>query len=237
MHSIPYAPKLVPGQLVRRYKRFLADVTLDDGNTVTAHCANTGSMKGLLSEGSRVWLRPSDNPKRKLKWSWEIATEGETLVGINTSLPNLLVSESIEADDIPSLSGYTTLKREVRYGQNSRIDILLSKHSDGASNCYVEVKNVTLTQGTQARFPDAVTARGLKHLNELQEMVSHGYRAMMFYVVQRADAQSFAPAQDIDPDYAQALKRVHENGVEIEAWRAKVTPEAVALECPLPIVL
>jgi sugar fermentation stimulation protein A len=192
-------------------------------------------MKGLLTENSRVWLRPSDNPKRKLKWSWEIATEGETLVGINTSLPNALVSQSIEAGDIPSLTGYGQIKREVKYGQNSRIDVFLSKHVSGEADCYVEVKNVTLAEKTQARFPDAVTSRGLKHLKELQLMVAQGHRAMMLYLVQRGDTTTFAPADDIDPAYAEALKEAFVQGVEVEAWRARVDPISVSLECPLSV--
>ncbi|MGM0574775.1 MAG: DNA/RNA nuclease SfsA [Myxococcota bacterium] len=234
---IPYDPPLVAGRLVRRYKRFLADVVLDDGREVVAHCMNTGSMMGCQDPDSRVWLRPADNPKRKLKWTWEIASDGDVLVGINTQLPNRLARRAVEADAIPGLAGYRSVRREVKYGERSRIDLLLEEHPDDARPCYVEVKNVTLADDGVACFPDAVTKRGLKHLRELEGMVEQGARAVMLYLVQRDDAGTFAPAARIDPDYAAALAEVTEAGVEVEAWRAEVTPEAVSLGGSLAVDL
>jgi sugar fermentation stimulation protein A len=206
---------LIPGQLERRYKRFLADVRLDSGEMVTAHCPNPGSMLGLAEPGMRVWLSPSTDPKRKLKYGWELVEvagpDGVEYAGINTAHPNLLAAEAIAADRIPELAGYETLRREVKYGKNSRVDILL----EGAqARCLVEVKNVHLSRAPGlAEFPDSVTARGAKHLDELAARVAEGDRAVMLYIVQRP-ADRFALAEDIDPGYAVAFSRAQQAGVE-----------------------
>ncbi|XYK80412.1 MAG: DNA/RNA nuclease SfsA [Labrenzia sp.] len=212
-----FSVPLVSGRLVKRYKRFLADVVLDEtGEEVTAHCANPGSMLGLKEPGSRVWLSPSDNPKRKLKYSWEVIEADGALVGINTAHPNKLVEEALVAGRIQGLTGFETLRREVKYGKNSRIDILLEQ-ADG-SKIYVEVKNVHLMRESGlAEFPDSVTARGAKHLVELGDMVAEGHRAAMVFLVQRPDCDRLSLASDIDPNYAAAFKTAKGAGVEAYA--------------------
>lgn len=225
-----FAAPLAEGRLVRRYKRFLADVELADGRLVTAHCANPGSMLGLADPGIRVWLSASDDPKRKLAWSLELVGvdlgAGPAIVGINTGHPNRLVADAIGSGAIPELAGYDGLRREVKYGRNSRVDLLLTR--GGHPDCYVEVKNVHLmrTAGL-AEFPDSVTARGAKHLDELADMVRSGARAVMFFLVQRGDAERIAIARDIDPAYGTALDRARSAGVEVIAYRCVVTPEAI----------
>lgn len=227
---------LVPGRLVQRYKRFLADVVLDaTGETVVAHCANPGSMMGLRAAGARVWLSRSDNTARKLAHSWEIVEgefgRGPELVGINTAWPNAIAAEAIAAGLVPELAGYATLRREVKYGRNSRVDILLE--SEGRPPCYVEVKNVHLMrQPGLAEFPDSVTARGAKHLDELGDRVEAGDRAVMLFVVQMA-ADRFALAADIDPAYARAFARARERGVEALAWSCRVSPEEIVMDRPV----
>jgi sugar fermentation stimulation protein A len=232
-----FHPELTQGKLVRRYKRFFADVILHDETTVVAHCMNTGRMQGLLEPGSEVWIMPSDNPKRKLKWTWKIASDSETLVGVDTSLPNELVTSAIKEQYIPALRGYRAARREVKYGTNSRIDVLLSEHETDARLCYVEVKNVTLQRAGYAMFPDAVSERALKHLHELINMVREGHRAVMFFLVQRMDAQAFTPARHIHPAYAAALGEALEAGVELEAWSADVRPEGIYVHDALPFEL
>lgn len=227
---------LVPGRLVRRYKRFLADVVLDaTGETIVAHCANPGSMMGLQAQGSRVWLSPSQNPARKLGHSWEVVEaefgRGPELVGINTAWPNAIAAEAIAAGTIPALAGYASLRREVRYGRNSRIDILLE--DAGRPPCWVEVKNVHLMRVPGlAEFPDSVTARGAKHLDELGDRAEAGDRAVMLFVVQMA-ADRFALAADIDPGYAAAFARARARGVEAMAWSCRVSPEEIVLDRPV----
>lgn len=225
-----FTPPLIRGTLIKRYKRFLADVRLDDGREVTAHCMNTGSMRGLTEPGTEVWLTPHDDPKRKLQWTWQIASADGVRVGINTALPNALVAHAIEHGVLPTLRGYREHKTEVRYGQErSRIDVHLSDHPDDERPCFVEVKSVTLVEGGVAMFPDAVSARGLKHLRELSRVVEEGGRAVMLYVVQRADGDAFGPAAHIDPDYAAGLITARQVGVESLAVRARVTPEGIGL--------
>lgn len=226
---------LVRGTLIKRYKRFLADVTLDDGTVVTAHTANSGSMMGCCEPGSEVWLSPADNPERKLKWTWELIRVGDGLVGINTSWPNALVAEACAEGLIPEVAGYDTVRREVKYGKNSRIDVLLEK-ADG-SLCYVEVKNVTLARDGHAEFPDAVTSRGAKHLVEMTDMVAEGHRAVMVYLVQREDCEAFRVAADIDPAYRDALALAMSKGVEAVCWACRVTPEGITVARPLPLRL
>ena len=227
---------LISGRLVRRYKRFLADVILDDdGSEITAHCANPGSMLGLNAPGSRVYLSRSDNPARKLALSWELIEADGVLVGISTAHPNRLVEEAILAGSVPGLSGYPELRREVKYGVNSRIDILLE--APDRPRCYVEVKNVHLMrQPGLAEFPDSVTARGAKHLRELSDMVREGHRAVMVYLVQRPDCDRLAMAGDIDPAYAEALVEARAAGVEVIAIGCSVTPEAIRVNRVVEVV-
>ena len=223
-----HAP-LIKGQLIKRYKRFMADVTLANGDVVTAHCANSGSMISVDEPGAEVWLSPAKNPDRKLKFTWEMIQIKRSLVGINTQHPNTLVAEAIVAGKVPSLTGFDNLRREVKYGNNSRIDVLLEM-TDGR-NCYVEVKNVTmrrdLTKGAPVEFPDGITARGTKHLAELSDMVKEGHRAVMFYLLQRGDADSMAIARDIDPTYGEALDKARKSGVEVIAFNCKLTPKEI----------
>lgn len=221
---------LQTGRLVKRYKRFLADIILDaDGSEITAHCANPGSMLGLKEPGSRVWVSVSDNPKRKLKHSFEIIEADGALVGINTAYPNKLVEEGLLAGAIPELVGFETLRREVKYGKNSRIDLLLEGGSHETT--YVEVKNVHLMrQAGLAEFPDSVTARGAKHLAELSDMVAEGHRAAMVFLVQRPDCDRLELADDIDPNYARAFAAAREAGVEVYAIGCSVTPQAIEVD-------
>lgn len=231
---------LVRGTLIKRYKRFLADVTLDSGEVVTASCPNTGSMKGLVDPGNAVWLSLSDNPKRKYKHTFEmvevdlgtIGGTGSTIVGINTGHPNKLVEEGILSGRIKELKGYPSLKREQKYGKNSRIDILLRKDEEAdAGRCYVEVKNTTLARRNGiAEFPDAVTSRGAKHLAELADMVRDGHRAVMVYLIQRGDAKKFAFADDLDPEYLRAFEAAREAGVEALAYACDVTPTGIVVK-------
>jgi sugar fermentation stimulation protein A len=226
---------LYPGSLVRRYQRFLADVELADGSIVTAHCPNSGSMKGCSLPGSPVLLSLSGKPGRKLKYTWELVMAEGNWVGINTCLPNRLVREGIERAVINELQGYTSIRPEVRYGgEKSRIDLLLS---GPAGLCYVEVKNVTLVEGSLALFPDAVTTRGQKHLRELMEVVRQGHRGVIFFVVQRADGEAVAPADGIDAEYGRLLRLAAANGVEVLAYRASVSPAEIVLTRCLPVIL
>ncbi|MCC0016947.1 MAG: DNA/RNA nuclease SfsA [Rhodobiaceae bacterium] len=231
---------LVPGRLVKRYKRFLADVALDSGEQVTAHCANPGAMTGLADPGIPVWLSTSDDPKRKLKYGLEIvevdAGRGPARVGINTAHPNRIVEEALDAGAIGELAGYARRRREVRYGTNSRIDILLE--DDARPPCYVEIKNVHLVrQAGLAEFPDSVTKRGAKHLTELAAVARSGARAVMLYLVQRGDCDCFSLADDIDPAYAQAFREARSHGVEALCYDCAVEPEAIRLAAPVPFVL
>jgi len=228
---------LIKGTLVKRYKRFMADVELADGTVVVAHCANSGSMLSVNEPGSTVWISPATNPDRKLKYTWEMIRIGDAMVGINTSHPNRLVADAIEDGTIKELGGYASLRREVKYGKNSRIDILLE--DDSKPMCYVEVKNATmrrdLSPGAPADFPDSVTSRGKKHLEELSDMIADGHRAVMMYLVQRDDADSFTIATDIDPDYADALRKALKVGVEVLCYDCTLSPEAITINRPLPV--
>ena len=230
---------LLPGTLVGRYKRFLADIVLDTGEAVTAHCANSGSMLSVDAPGAEVRLSPARNPERKLRYTWEMIRIDGGLVGINTGHPNGLAAEAVKAGTIPELAGYASLRREVRYGRNSRIDLLLE--GNGRPPCYVEVKNVTLRRGggadAPAEFPDAVTARGAKHLEELAAMVGAGHRAVMLFLVQREDCPRFAIAADIDPAYAEGLARARAAGVEALCYGCRLAPEEIVLDKPIPLAL
>lgn len=230
---------LLRGRLIRRYKRFLADIELDSGETVTAHCANPGSMMGLAEPGLGAWLSPARNPARKLRYSWEMVATPDGLVGINTALPNRLVEEAISAGRIPELMGYADMRREVPYGKNSRIDLLLT--GGNGSTCHVEVKSVTLRRratdgGGLAEFPDSVTARGTKHLAELTDVVQTGGRAAMLFLVQRQDCTRFAIAEDIDPAYGAALGRARKAGVEMLCYTCTLSPYAIEVSKALPFL-
>lgn len=229
--------QMLEGRLVRRYKRFLADVTLADGTMVTAHTPNTGSMLGCCTPGSRVWLRHCGKAKRKYPLSWELVeTSSGTLVGINTGLSNSLVREAIQHGVIKELGGYAGIRGEVRYGdENSRIDLLLSGH-DQAPDCFVEVKNVTLAQEGAAMFPDAVSVRASKHLRELMAMVRQGFRACLCFCVQRSDVKRMQPADHIDAVYGSALREAMAAGVEVLAYQAQVGPQGIVLTRALPVV-
>lgn len=225
-------PALTRGTLIRRYKRFLADVRLPEGRTVVAHCPNSGSMKACCEPGRPVYLSVHDNPKRKLRYTWELIDMPTSLVGVNTLVPNRLTALAIDAGDVEPLSGYTSLRREVRVGDHSRIDLLLE--APGRRPCYVEVKNCTLVENGRATFPDAVTLRGQKHLEALQALVAAGCRCVMFYLVQRMDAERFAPADAIDPDYGRKLRRATAGGVEMLAYDVFIDLEGIRVNNRLP---
>jgi sugar fermentation stimulation protein A len=224
---------LVPARLLRRYKRFLADVELADGRTVTVHCPNPGAMLGLDMVDSEIWLSPAASPGRKLPYTWELVRVGDGLVGINTGHPNTLAEEAIRHDCIAELTGYERWRREVSYGLNSRIDLLCER--DGGAACYVEVKNVHLKRSDAAEFPDCVSARGAKHLRELTAMVAAGHRAVMLYIVQRADCRRFSIAADIDPAYAAALQQAMRAGVEAICYSCRIDIAGISVAEPLPV--
>jgi sugar fermentation stimulation protein A len=219
-------PPLIAATLIKRYKRFLADVTLEDGSIITVHCPNSGSMKGCATPGSRVYLSRSAITTRKYPYTWELVEADGCWAGINTGLPNRLVHEAIADGTVTELQGYDTVRQEVPYGEHSRIDLLLE---GSRPRCYVEVKNVTLVEDGRALFPDAVTTRGQKHLNELMRVVREGDRGVIFFTVQRSDGNTVAPADRIDPEYGRLLRLALANGVEALAYRALVTPEEIRL--------
>ncbi len=233
-----FSQSLIGGRLLRRYKRFLADIRLDEGREVTAHTANTGAMLGCADPGSRVWVSVANKAKRKYPYTWELieavssdaSLGSRTLIGINTQLSNSLVKEAIEKGRMPELSGYARIESERPYGQkNSRIDLLLSDNTSAPESpaCYVEVKNVTLAQSGAGLFPDSVTQRGAKHLLEMQWMVGQGQRAVMVYCVRREDVAVFRPAAHIDEEYARLLQDVAQNGVEVLAYGCSVSLEGI----------
>jgi sugar fermentation stimulation protein A len=226
-------PWLIQGSLIKRYQRFKADIRLED-RIITAHCPNTGSMLTCCEPERPVYLSCHDFPFRKLKYTWEMIAMPESLVGINTGIPNKLVKLSIESGCIPELAGFDIIRPEVRYGENSRIDLLLEQ---GEWKCFIEIKNCTLATEGIAYFPDAVTTRGLKHLKELQREVVSGNRAVMFFLVQRMDAKEFRPAGHIDPSYAVELKKAADSGVEILAYDAALDLTGISINKKLPIRL
>jgi sugar fermentation stimulation protein A len=223
-------PPVIFGTLIKRYKRFLADVELEDGNVITVHCPNTGRMTTCAEPGWRVALSDSHNPKRKYRFTWELVHNGRCWICVNTGRANQMAFEAVENGIIPELAGYAEVIREQKFG-NSRFDLLLR---NGEDLCYVEVKNVTLLadDGCYA-FPDAVTERGRKHLNELVEVVKAGHRAAMLYVIPRSDGTTFRAAHEIDPQYAAALEVAKDAGVEVYAWHAEVSPEGLRLVSPV----
>ena len=226
---------LIPGRLIRRYNRFLSDVELDDGQVVRAHCPNPGAMLGLKDPGLRIWLEPNDDPKKKLKYGWRLVELGDGhWAGIDTGVPNRVVGEALVAGQVPPLSGYKTVRPEQKYGQNSRIDFLLTQ--TGLPDAYVEVKNVHLRREDDwAEFPDSVTTRGAKHLAELSQMVGQGHRAVMLYLVQRTDCARLRLAPDLDAAYAKAFDRAREAGVEMLCFDTQITTRSVDLGRALPV--
>ena len=227
---------LIPGVLQRRYKRFLADIVLADGTTETVHCPNPGAMTGLDAPGSAVFVSRSQNSKRKLPLTLELVHADGVWVGINTGLPNRLVVEAIEQDIIMPLSGYARMRREVKYGRASRIDLLLTDRPGDGRQCFVEVKNVHLMRhpGT-AEFPDSVTSRGARHLHELADQIAAGHRAVMLFVIQRPDCEELRLARDIDPAYGAAFDAARRSGVEMLAFTCTVSPEEIVISAPASV--
>ncbi len=227
-------PPLLQGVLVKRYKRFMADVKLRNGHLITAHCPNSGGMLTCCEPGRAVYLSRHNDPQRKLKYTWEIIHMPGSLVGVNTLVPNRLVRAAILANRVEALTGYSSVRAEIPYGINSRIDLLLE---EGEKRCFVEVKNCTLVEDGIACFPDAVTTRGLKHLKELQEQVRMGDRSVMFFLVQRMDAVRFRPADQIDEKYGIELRKAIKNGVEIMVYDVSLDLKSIALNRALPFEL
>ncbi len=227
---------LTPATLVGRYKRFLSDHRLEDGSVVTAHCANPGAMTGIADPGMATWLREAAGRGRKLAWSWELVRAGGTLVGCHTGRPNEIVAEAIAGGAVAPLAGYRNIRREVPYGERSRVDFLLQ---DAAlPDCYVEVKNCHLVRRKRlAEFPDAVTRRGRRHMEELADVAEGGARAVVIWCVQRADCEAFTVADDIDPGFGEALREAAGRGVETFAYSCRLTLEGIALDRQLPIRL
>lgn len=221
-----FESELIRGTLLRRYQRFFADVRLDTGELITAHCTNTGSMMGCDRPGSAVYVSRSRNGNRKLAYTWELIRSRRAWVGVNTMRPNRLVAEAIRADVIKELRGYATLRREVKVSGRSRLDLCLE---GGGGRCFVEVKNVTLAIGRAAAFPDAASERAAKHLKELMRLRRQGHRAALVFVIQRGDCDYFRPADEIDPEYGRWLRRAAKAGVEVLPYSAKVSPQEIAL--------
>lgn len=230
-----FFPKLIQGKLVKRYKRFLADVELPDDSVVTAHCPNSGSMKACSEPGRTVYISQSDNPKRKLRYTWELIEMPTSLVGVNTLTPNRLVENAFRHRHVRELESYPHCVREIKISDHTRLDFLLEDENE--SKCYVEVKNCTLVVDAAARFPDAVTERGRKHLVEMQALVSQGHRCVMFYLIQRMDARFFSPADAIDPKYGAELRKAVANGVEILAYDVAIDLTAIRLNQKVPVCL
>lgn len=231
-----FDPNLVPARLIRRYKRFLFDAILDSGEEITGFCPNTGSMRGLTAPGSRIWLSQHDSPSRKYRHGFELIEADNTLVGVNTALPNKLAQEAIKAGLVSDLARYESLRTEQRYGENSRIDLLLS--APNRADCYVEVKNVHfIREKGLAEFPDSVTARGAKHLQELAKLAQQGKRAVMLYIIQREDCEALAICGDLDPAYGTAFTAALQQGVEAYAVKCAITPTAIVPKVSVPMRL
>jgi sugar fermentation stimulation protein A len=225
--------KLISGRLIKRYKRFLADVELDDGSIITAHCTNSGSMKTCIEEGAPVLLSHSDNPNRKTAYTWEMIFINNNWIGINTMMPNKIVFDAVQDNQVEKLSGYTNVQREVKF-EDSRFDIFAENVHE---KCFIEVKNVTMKDGDYALFPDAVTTRGKKHLDTLIKVKKQGMRAVMVYIVQRMDVSKFSAAKVIDPEYDRALRNAVKNGVEVIAVQVEAKPDSIEISRELPVVL
>ena len=224
---------LIKGKLIKRYKRFLADIELENGKSVVAHCTNSGTMKSCLETGADVYLCPADNPNRRTKYTWEMIKINNKWVGINTFNPNKIAYNALKNGTIEGLTGFTEVTREVKWG-NSRFDLMArNKHE----TCFVEVKNVSMKDGKYAKFPDAVTSRGRKHLTTLIEVKRQGIRAVMLYVVQRTDVEKFTFASEIDPEYANTLQNAIENGVEVFVVQTEVKPDSIEIIGQMPFEL
>jgi sugar fermentation stimulation protein A len=233
-----FNPPLQPAILLKRYKRFLADVRLPGGEEITVHTPNTGAMTGCAEPGSTIFLRDVNNPKRKYRYSWEMTENSRgVMVGVHTGITNTLVREAIEGGVIAELQGYGIIRQEVKYGEEgSRIDLLLQGHDDGR-DCYVEIKNVTTCDDDgYGYFPDAVSSRATKHLRELMGVVEQGGRGVIFFCVQRGDVQKVRPADEIDSLYGETLRQALDAGVEAIACRALVRPDAVILDTPIQVI-
>lgn len=221
--SFPFPKPLISGRLIRRYKRFLADIELETGEQIVAHCPNTGPMTGVCEIGAPVQVSYHSDPKRKLPYTWELIWVDQTWVGINTALPNRLIQFGLAQEWFPELRGFESLKREVPYGrERSRIDFLLTS---AQGSVYLEIKNTTWCQGPRALFPDTVTTRGQKHLRELMEIATSGQRAVILYLINRQDCLEFAPGEEKDPEYGQLLRQAVQGGVEVLPYRFSVDPE------------
>jgi sugar fermentation stimulation protein A len=234
--ALPVAATL-RGTLVRRYQRFFADVLAEDGATLTAHCPNPGSMRGLLREGAAVRCSLAAGASRRLPHTLEMIRAGRSWVGVNTHRANAFAARLLEAAALPSLAGYTSLRREVAAPDGSRLDFLLGGRPGDTRPAFVEVKSVTLAEGRLALFPDSVTVRGRRHAECLAALRRAGARAVLLFVVQRGDCDAVAPADDIDPAYGAALREASRRGVEVMAVRARVAPAGIRYECPLPVAL
>jgi len=228
-------PELIHGKLIKRYKRFLADIILDDGQEITAHVPNTGAMTSCIEENCSVWVSFHDNPKRKLKYTLELTQMNNELICTNTGVANKISIEAIQNETIKELQGFENIKPEQKYGQNSRIDILLSNNDD-EKKCYVEVKSVSLKIDDELAFPDSVTARGTKHLQELTEISSQGHRAVMLYVIQRTDDVPFRLANEIDPKYYEAFKEATKKGVEVLVYQSSINHNEIKIEKKVDIL-
>ncbi|MCB9494221.1 MAG: DNA/RNA nuclease SfsA [Desulfobacteraceae bacterium] len=226
---------LLKGKLVKRYKRFLADIMLDSGELITAHCANSGSMKGCIMEGADVYVSPQNRPERKLKYTWELIKMPDSLVGVNTSIPNKLVKSAIESGKIKEFEKYTRVISEVKTSDNTRLDLMLL--DDFENKWYVEIKNCTLVENKRAMFPDAVTTRGQKHLNELMDLKEKGYNSAVFFLVQRMDSDFFSPADHIDSEYGKLLRKAFEKGVDIIVYDTNVTKNSIEIRENIKVVL
>lgn len=224
---------LIHGRLIKRYKRFLADIRLDNNQIITAHCTNSGSMKSCLEDNAEVYLTPVNDPKRKTKFTWEMIKINNDWVGINTGNPNKLAFEAVKNGEIGKLKGYTEVRREVTF-EDSRFDVMAKNEEE---TCFIEVKNVSYKEGPYALFPDAITSRGKKHLETLIKVKEQGMRAVMIYLIQRTDVTIFAPAKEIDPEYAKTLKKAFAQGVEIIPLQAKVSPEKIEIIREIPFEL
>ena len=216
-------PALIRGRLIKRYKRFLADVELETGQQVTAHCPNTGTMKACSEPGRTVYLSCHDNPKRKLKYTWELIEMPASLVGVNTLIPNRLVYHYLKTRQLESFSGYNQVQSEVKVGDKHRLDLMVSRN--GEQPCYIEIKNCSLVEESTAFFPDAVTVRGRNHLKELQRLRAEGFQTMMFFLINRMDAKIFKPADHIDPAYGKELRKAYANGVGIMVYDVSIDPD------------
>ena len=231
---IEFQSPLIKGKLINRYKRFFADVELENGDIVTAHCPNTGSMKTCRDEGATVYLLHNPSPTRKLAYTWELTETYGGFILINTHRPNKIVEDAILNNEIAELKGYADLRKEVKYGEKSRIDLLLENHPS-SPDCYVEIKNVTLKDGDTAIFPDSKTERGTKHLMELEKMAANGFRAVIFFLVNRPDVSSFDVAREIDTVYCATFDKVIHNDVEVLVYQTRITTSEISINKSLPL--